>query len=230
MDRMGDPVRKALRAAAEKGLMPPGATILLAVSGGADSLALLYGASELAVAFGWRLAVGHVQHGLRGDEAKRDMAFVRGHARRLGLPFSGRDVDARQEARRLKLSPEAGARHARYRALAEMAAALGASRIATAHQRNDVIESYLIARERKAGTARLAGPRPLRADGVVRPLLEVTRGEILAFLSARDLTYRRDASNGDLRFARNRVRRELAARERRGGATALDALAEEAAA
>jgi len=205
-----DAVAAALRKAAREGLMPPGASILLAVSGGADSMALLYGAAEAAGGAGWRLAVGHVHHGWRGREADRDMAFVADHSRRLGLPFFSRRRDARGEARQFKLSPEAGARHARYAALAEMARASGSELIATAHQFDDRLESCLLARERRAGLAALAGPRARRADGVVRPLLEVSRAEILQDLENRGLAHRRDVTNGDLRLPRNRVRREIA--------------------
>lgn len=204
-----DALREALLDAADRGLMPRGASILLAVSGGADSLALLHGAAELAPTTGWTLAVAHVHHGWRGKDAGRDLQFVADHARRLGLPFFHRRRDARGEARRLRLSPEAAARRVRYESLAEMAVEAGASRIATAHQKDDRVETYLLARERKGGLASLAGPRERRADGVVRPLLAVSRREILDFLSACGLTWRRDRTNGDLSLARNRLRREV---------------------
>ena len=204
-----DAVTGALERAAGRGLIPPGTPILLAVSGGADSMALLYGAAELAPTTPWTLTVAHVHHGWRGREADRDLAFVAAHARRLGLPFLSRKRDARAESRRLDLSPEAGARLVRYDALCEMAREAGATRIATAHQREDRIESHLLARRRKGGLASLAGPRESRSDGVVRPLLEVSRAEILEFLERRDLSFRRDASNGDLRLDRNRIRREI---------------------
>jgi len=206
-----DAVLAALESAAETALVPRDSSVLLAVSGGADSSALLHGAAAIAGDTGWILSVGHVHHGLRGREADRDAAFVSEQARRLGLPFFLRREDARGAARRLGLSPEAAARHVRYRALSEIAAEAGATRIATAHQRDDAIESHLIARERRGGTSRLAGPRERRGDGVVRPLLSVSRSEILAFLAARSCAFRRDASNGDLRLTRNRVRRELEA-------------------
>ena len=179
-------------------------------------MALLHGAAQSARATGWRLSVGHVHHGWRGREADRDLAFVREHARRLGLPFFFRRRDARKEARALGLSPEAGARHARYAALQEMAVEAGAERIATAHQRDDRLETYLLARERRAGLAGLAGVKRERADGVVRPMLDVSRREILGFLRARGIGHRRDASNGDLRLSRNRVRREIVAAPRGG--------------
>jgi tRNA(Ile)-lysidine synthase len=207
-------VPAALRQAAEEGLLPRGVSILLAVSGGADSMALLYGAVEVAAAAGWSLSVGHVHHGWRGREADRDLGFVEEHARRLGLPFASRRRDARAAARTHRLSPEAGARLVRYEALREMAAACGARAIATAHQEDDLLESFLIARRRRGGLALLAGPRAVRDDGVVRPLLPVSRREILAFLESRNVRFRRDASNGDLRLLRNRVRREMAALSR----------------
>lgn len=223
-----DPVLSALEGSAESGVMPAGSSILLAVSGGADSMALLHGARELSAALDWRLSVGHVQHGWRGRDAERDLVFVRESARRLALPFALRRVDARREARRLRLSPEAGARHARYGALAEMARGAGATLIATAHQRDDALESYLIARERRAGLGGLGGPRRCRGDGVVRPLLDVGRRAIVVFLRSRGASHRRDASNGDLRFLRNRIRRQLAAAERAGGPSCLEPLHREA--
>ncbi len=210
-------VLEALRGATAGGagesaiLLPPGARILLAVSGGADSLALLHGAAALALPMRWSLAVGHVHHGWRGRDADRDLAFSSDHARRLGLPFFSLRGDARALAREERLSPEAGARRLRYAALLEIAARARADRIATAHQRNDRLESYRIARERRGGAASLGGPRAHRQDGVVRPLLSVPRAGIEAFLQARGLSWRRDRTNGDLRLARNRIRRVIAA-------------------
>jgi tRNA(Ile)-lysidine synthase len=226
-----DPIILSLRRAAESGLIPPGSPVLLAVSGGADSMALFYGAIEASSETGWALSVGHVHHGWRAREADRDLAFVSGHARRVGLPFAFRRCDARAAARSLRLSPEAGARHVRYAALAEIAAETGVPLIATAHQRDDAVESHLIARERHGGVARLAGPKERRDDGVVRPLLSVTRKEVLGFLAARGIAFRRDSSNGDLRLHRNRIRRALCASgdgsHRAAAAAELDRCGEE---
>jgi tRNA(Ile)-lysidine synthase len=225
-----DPVLAALRRAADDGLIPRGGSVLLAVSGGADSMALLYGAAEVAKETGWRLSIGHVHHGWREREADRDLAFVAGHGRRLGLPSFSLRRDAAAVARELGLSPEAGAREIRYAALFEMALEAGAAIVATAHQGDDAVESHVLARERRGGIASLAGPRPARADGVVRPLLGVSRDEILGFLAERGIAYRRDASNGNLNLSRNRVRRRLAQLRRApGGADALRALGAEVA-
>jgi tRNA(Ile)-lysidine synthase len=202
-------VRRALHDAADRGLMPRGASILLAVSGGADSTALLYAAAEVAPQVGWTLSVAHVHHGWRGCEADRDLLFVAGHARRLGLPFFSRRCDAREQGRRLGLSREAAARRVRYEALLEMARESSASLVATAHNREDRIETYLLAQRRKGGLASLAGPRERRADGVVRPLLTVPRADLADFLAERGISWRRDATNGDLRLDRNRLRRGM---------------------
>lgn len=203
-------VLPALEGATDSGLLPHGASLLLAVSGGADSMALLYGAAEVAPTSDWSLSVGHVHHGWRGREADRDLLFVEEHARRLGLPFTFRRRDAREASRRLGLSPEAGARLVRYEALHEIARELSVRAIATAHQEDDVLESYLLAKRRRGGLALLAGPRESREDGIVRPLLSVSRAGILAFLAARGIAFRRDASNGDPRLLRTRARREIA--------------------
>jgi tRNA(Ile)-lysidine synthase len=217
----------AIEQAAAAGLMPEESSILLAVSGGADSMALLYGAAAAAPVAGWRLTIGHVHHGWRGRSADRDLAFVSGHARRLGLAFLSRRCDARAEARRSKLSPEAAARRVRYAALAEMAREAQTSLIATAHQRDDRVESFLLALQRRAGLATLAGPRRQREDGVVRPLLSVSREAILEFLRRRGIGFRRDATNGDLAFPRNRIRRVLANLSAALGEEAIEALAHE---
>jgi hypothetical protein len=111
----------------------------------------------------------------------------------------------------------------RYDALHEIAREASAERIATAHHEDDALESHLIARERRGSLASLAGPRERRGDGVVRPLLRVSRARILEFLAARAIGYRRDATNGDLRLTRNRVRRELS----RWDAARRERLAEE---
>lgn len=219
-----DAVRQALLEASNRGLMPRGASVLLAVSGGADSMALLYAAADLAPKMDWSLSVAHVHHGWRGRDADRDLLFVAGHSRRLGLPFFSRRRDSRGEGRALGLSPEAGARRVRYESLREMAREAGSSLIVTAHQRDDRIESHLLAKQRQGGLASLAGPRERRADGVVRPLLSVSRQETVGYLRGRGIAWRRDRTNGDLSLARNRLRRDLVVGE--GSVEALEGLVE----
>jgi tRNA(Ile)-lysidine synthase len=173
--------------------------------------------------------VGHVHHGWRGREADRDEEFVAETARRLSVPFRRRRGSVPETARSLGLSPEAAARFLRYEALAEMAHEARASRIATAHQHDDVLESLWLARQRRGGLRQRAGPRREREDGVVRPLLSVTRPEILRFLRERDLVFRRDATNGDSRRSRTAARRAIAALRRTpDGRRTLDELSRQA--
>lgn len=179
------------------------AALLVAVSGGADSVALLHG----LLALGQRVVVAHVHHGLRGEAADRDRDFVCEQARRLGVELHVRRVDA---TRRDGRSPEARARELRYAALEEMRGEGGCAFIATAHTRDDQAETVLLRAIRGTGLAGLAGIAPRSADGVLlRPLLRVRRGEIRRYLRERELRWCEDASNADLRIPRNRVRAQV---------------------
>jgi tRNA(Ile)-lysidine synthase len=201
-----DPVTSALIDAGRQGLLPREGQFLLAVSGGPDSLALLDAMAELAPRFLWTLAVGHVDHGWRGRAAARDLAFVARESARRNLPF---------ESRRLALiklrgrSREDAAREQRYAALHEMARQTGSERIVTAHTEDDAAETLLLALLRGGGLEALSGIRVLREDGVVRPLLAVSRRDIQRYLASRRLRGRRDASNRDLTLDRNRLRKRI---------------------
>src|SRR5215510_11736256 len=153
--------------------------VLVAVSGGADSIALLHA----LLALGQRVGAAHVHHGLRGAEADRDEAFVAGECRALGVPFRAARVDARQ---RDGDSPEARARRLRYRALESLRAAGGFAHLATAHQKDDQAETVLLRALRGTGPAGLAAIRPaLDGRRVLRPLLELRRAELAAYLAER---------------------------------------------
>ena len=177
--------------------------MLAAVSGGPDSVALLAG----LVALGrgrWRIAVAHVNHGLRGADSDRDERFVTELAERLGLDvfvLAGRIVPG--------ANLEERARELRYRLLLEAAQAGGYRRIATGHTLDDQAETFLLRLLRGAGARGLTSVAPVRADGVIRPLLDLQRADVLAFLDRRELRHRRDRSNVDPRFTRNRIRRRL---------------------
>jgi tRNA(Ile)-lysidine synthase len=177
---------------------------LVAVSGGADSVALLHALSRIGPEWGWRLIVGHVHHGLR-PEADADASFVEGLAAALGCAIRLERVVV---GRGRGVSPEAAARHARYAALGRMAAASGADRIAVGHTQDDQAETVLMRLAQGAGPRGMAGI-PARRGRLVRPLLLVDRPAILGYLRAQGLTWVEDASNRDLRFLRNRVRHEL---------------------
>lgn len=183
------------------------AHLLLAVSGGPDSIALLHGAARL-VATGqraWRLSVAHLDHALRPDSAD-DAAFVGATASALGLAGAVRRTDVAAQARDEGRSIEEAGRDARYRFMEEVAPA--GALIATAHTLDDVAETVLINLLRGSGLGGMAGI-PARRGRIVRPLLGERRGELRPLLDAAGIEYRVDPSNEDPAFLRNRVRREL---------------------
>ena len=190
-------------------LLRDGGRVLVALSGGADSVALLFVLRELEQHGHLVLAgAAHLHHGLRGADADADEAFCAALAARLGTPFVSERADVAARARAQKRSMEDAARAVRYAFLERAAATLGADVIAVAHTRDDQAETFLLRLLRGAGTRGLGGIRP-RAGRVVRPLLDVERGALRAYLAALGERWREDASNADVAMARNRVRHEL---------------------
>ncbi len=192
--------------------MRAGDRVAVAVSGGADSVALLRVLLELRDELGIVLAVAHFNHGLRGAESDADQAFVGELARQSELEFFVGVGDVRDHAVLNKLSVEAAGRELRYQWFARLASAKRLDAIATAHTLDDQAETVLLKFLRGAGTRGLAGIWPVVGSGsarVVRPMLGVTRGEVEAYLESLGQTWREDTSNRDHRFLRNRVRHEL---------------------
>ena len=178
--------------------------VVVAVSGGADSTALLLALNEIGIS----IMAGHVNHRLRGAESDADEAFVRELCQGIGVPLRIADGTLDPDAIR-RHGIEAAAREVRHARLHEIRAAEKATHIATAHQKNDQAETVLMRLTIGGGIAALRGIHPVRDDGVIRPLLEVTRSDIDAFLRLRKITPRVDRSNADPRFLRNRIRRIL---------------------
>lgn len=199
---------KVVNAIEEYSLFGNGDTVIVAVSGGADSVALLDILASLE-ALRLNLIVAHLNHSLRGAESDGDEAFVRELAARYGLPCEAGRADVRGLGRREKLSLEEAGRVARYAFLHRLAAQYRADAIALAHHADDQAETVLMRLLRGAGATGLAGIAPKTGDKLVRPLLGSTRPEIEAYLRRRGLAYRTDSSNADTKFLRNRVRHEL---------------------
>ena len=174
---------------------------IVAASGGVDSTALLLGFADLRDE-GFDISCAHVNHHLRGAESDADEAFVRDLCEQLRVTLHVADGTL-DEARVRECGVEAAAREVRYARLRGLA---GTTPIATAHQKNDQAETVLMRLLTGSGIAGLRGIHPIRDDGFIRPLLEVTREEIEAFLRERGVTPRHDRSNDDPRFLRNRVR------------------------
>ena len=188
-------------------MLPQGETVLCAVSGGRDSMALLHLLSALAEEGGFRVAAAHFNHRLR-PTAGRDEAFVRDWCREHDVPLTCGAGDVKGFAAREGLSVEDAARKLRYAFLETAAADMGAARIATAHHREDNAETVLLHLLRGSGLQGLGGIAPVRGK-IIRPLLEIGRAEIDAYVTRHGLPFVEDESNRDTRFTRNRLRLEV---------------------
>jgi tRNA(Ile)-lysidine synthase len=201
--------RRVLRTVRRHELFGSGDAIAIAVSAGGDSTALAWLVDAVAPELAARV-VGliHVNHQLRGDESDADEAFCRALAARMSLAIDVVRVDAAALARAEKRSIESAARDARYRAFSEAATRLRATHIATGHTLDDQAETVLLRLLRGTGLRGASAVR-IRRGAYIRPLLECRRQDLAADLAARAEPFRDDASNRDLRIARNRLRAEL---------------------
>ena len=188
-------------------LVAPGDKVLLALSGGADSTALLCLFLEIRSQLDLELAAAHLNHGLRKKESDADAEFVRSLAADCHLPCVVEKLSPRERPK--GGNAQARAREQRYRFLQRIGDALGAQRIALAHTRNDQAETVLLRLLRGSGSLGLAAIPVSRADRFIRPLLSIEREELRTYLRSRGVGWREDSSNRDLRFARNKVRHEL---------------------
>jgi tRNA(Ile)-lysidine synthase len=187
-------------------MLPRGSRVAVAVSGGPDSVCLLHVLRDLAPDFDVSLSAAHLNHGLRGAESDQDEKFVAGLAARFGIPFFRASADIAAAKDNLE---QAGRRARRV-----FFAGLQADRVALGHTRDDQAETVLFRLLRGSGLRGLAGIYPVtEGDGgrpsYVRPLIDVTRAEVIEFLRGRGTPWREDSSNRDPRFARNRIRASL---------------------
>lgn len=194
------------------GLIERGTALCIGVSGGADSVALVHLLNDLKSQFRLRLALAHVNHGLRGQASKDDERFVRAMARELDLPLHVEKVDVHKRAQQTGQSIEMAARDLRHAFFKKLAREHGYDRCALAHTANDQAETVLLRLLRGAGVTGLGGIRAHAfVDGLsmIRPLLKAARSDLIEWLTSRGIAWREDASNIDTRFLRNRVRHEL---------------------
>src|SRR5690348_12026561 len=198
--------------ALNRALLRQGMRVAVAVSGGADSVALLRALIEAAPEIGLVLSVAHLHHGIRGADADADADFVAVLAAEHGLAFHRKDVDAPAVARTKRESLEEAARNLRYQWFDELLSSGLADAVATAHTLDDQAETVLHKLLRGAWTEGLSGIHPVlnRPKGVVlRPLLGIRRAEIEAWLSQIGQSWREDLTNADTVYTRNRLRHEL---------------------
>jgi tRNA(Ile)-lysidine synthase len=190
-------------------LWRPTTRVVAALSGGADSVALLLLLRDLHVAGELLLdCAAHLNHAIRGAESDGDDEFCRVLCDRLAVPFVARRIDVPASAQHDRVSIEVAARRARHAFLSEVRESRGADVVATAHTQDDQAETVLLRIVRGAGGRGLAAIRPQRGH-LIRPLLSITRDDLRRELAARGQEWREDATNADLANPRNRVRHEL---------------------
>ena len=183
-------------------MIAPDDRVLAGVSGGADSACLLLVLKELAV----NVAVAHLNHGLRGTASDEDEEFTRQLAERCGVPFFRKQIALKESSCRSNL--EAEGRAARKSFFNELALRHGFTKIALAHNRTDRVETFFLNLFRGSGSDGLVAMAPVSGN-IIRPLIDIGRDEVEAYLTQHHETWRTDATNFDLSFARNRLRHVL---------------------
>lgn len=209
-DQFKDQVQATLQT---HGMLRKGDRVLVAVSGGPDSVALL----DILNHLGFAVEVAHLDHQTRGGDSAQDAQFVRELASALRVPFHLSTHPVAEEAAALGKSFEQHARDVRYAFLEQCARQQGCDALATGHHRGDVVETVMMRLLRGTTPGGLAGIPPVREQGglkIVRPLIECDRALIFAWLEASGLPSREDSSNRDPRFLRNRIRHDLLPRLR----------------
>lgn len=207
-DRAWPPLlHRIVRTVRSRNLLLCGQHILVAVSGGPDSVALASILRRLRSSWKLTLSAVHCNYGLRGDESEEDQQFVEDFCRDLGVPLHVRRVELHADGREGSLQAEA--RDLRYRVMQEIAEKCGADRIAVGHTADDQAETVLLWMIRGAGLTGLSGMPAFRDNQIIRPLYETKRHEILTYLRRAGLSFREDSSNFKPLYLRNRVRNEL---------------------
>jgi tRNA(Ile)-lysidine synthase len=207
--------------------------VIAGLSGGADSVCLLLVLKEIAERTGIFLTAVHINHGIRGEEAKRDEEFSRRLCGRLGVEFICRHIDVPSLAKKEHLSEEEAGRKARYEVFEELAKRKEEQlsgkcvRIATAHHKNDRAETVLMNMFRGSSLQGLRGIMPMRGN-IIRPLLGVTRSEIEAYLSGKKQTFMVDSTNMDNAYSRNFVRNEVLPQIEKYSVNAVEHIADSA--
>ncbi len=203
-----DLLKQVAEFVARKELLSNGDAVLVGLSGGPDSVALLHLLTRLRRSYSLKLHAVYINHGLRSKQALKEEKFCAEICRRWHVGFHLVRADIPALAKKLKVGFEEAARDYRYEQFERLATELGCTRIAVGHHANDQVETVLFRILRGTGRSGLLGIRAKRGK-IVRPLLEVRRVDILSYLNRRQLSYCRDSSNADLAYRRNYLRHKL---------------------
>lgn len=191
----------------------PGSSLLLAVSGGVDSIVMADIFCAIAHRLHYDVQLCHINHKLRGKESDDDERSVKGFAKRCGLRIHAAHVHVEEYSKKNKISIETAARILRYNALDKQARSCGAEYVVTAHTADDAAETFLMNLFRGSGITGLTGipiERPLsKKVNVIRPMISLRKDEIISYAQARGLFWREDSSNSSLLFTRNKIRLKL---------------------
>lgn len=198
-------IKRVIQTVERYGMFESNENVLVGVSGGPDSMALLHILYSLAADYGLKLAVAHLNHGLRPIDSDRDESFVKQAAEKLKLPFYRKQANLQPHTG----SIEEQAREARYAFFHEVMERHSFTKIALGHQKNDTAEAVLLHLLRGSGIRGLAGIPPIRDRRVVRPLIQLNRAEIITYLKNHQIPYMVDATNTDPAYERNRIRHHL---------------------
>jgi tRNA(Ile)-lysidine synthase len=199
---------KFLETIKEYNMLEPKDRVLVAVSGGTDSTALLHLLDAYKDAFGITLHVAHLNHLIRKNDAELDVRYVQGLAQKLKTTITVESFDVQAYAKEKKMNLEMAARQIRYAFLERIASQIGANKIALGHTADDNVETFLMRMLRGAGLKGLCGIPPRRGK-IIRPLVKIWRREIEDYVGSLKLVPRRDFTNYESRYMRNRVRLKL---------------------
>ena len=209
IDKMAWPplLHRVVQTIRSRSLFHHGQHIVVAISGGPDSIALLSILHHLRPSWKLTLSAVHCNYGLRGAESDGDQKFVEAFCQGLGVPLDVRRIEFHTGRRKTSLQAEA--RDLRYRVMQEVAEKCGADRIAVGHTADDQAETVLLWMLRGAGLTGLSGMPAFRDNKIIRPLYDTKRQEVLAYLRTAELSFREDSSNFKPHYLRNRIRREV---------------------
>lgn len=206
MFRLIDKVEETIR---QNSMINRGDKIIVAVSGGPDSMCLLHLLFSLKYKYDIKLIAAHVNHGLRGEEADKDEDYVRQYCRSIDVPFYSIKVDLNKLAKEKKISCESAGREVRYNFFEDLMHKTNAQKIALAHNANDQAETVLMRLMRGTGVEGLTGIKPVRDNIFIRPIINISRDEIEEYCDKHKLSPRIDKTNLESIYTRNKIRLDL---------------------